>query len=424
MEELPIMINAIKSRGALLLLLALIVPILAACGGGTTSSPPSAATPGAAAAPTAMAEPTAAPAAAAPTAMAEPTAASAEAPTAAAATGGSASGPQPPTDQVKLNGAGATFPFVLYSKWFSEYNKLYSNIQINYQSIGSGGGIKQFTEKTVDFGASDAPMKDDQIQAAGGAANVYHIPTVLGGVVPTYNLEGSPKLKFTGEVLANIFLGKITKWNDPALTQLNPDAKLPDADIAVVHRSDGSGTSFVWTDYLSKVSPDWKSGPGASTSVNWPVGVGGKGNEGVAGLVKQTPNALGYVELAYAIQNQQAYGSVQNKAGKFVDPAIDSLTAAASGTAGSLPDDLRVSITDCDCPDGYPISSYTYILVNPNQTDATKAQTLVSFLWWGIHDGEKFAKDLNYAPLPPEVVAKAEAKIKQINVGGKPVFGG
>jgi phosphate transport system substrate-binding protein len=247
---------------------------------------------------------------------------------------------------------------------------------------------------------------------------------VLGGVVPTYNLEGGPKLKFTGEVLANIFLGKITKWNDPAIAKDNPDAKLPDTDIAVVHRSDGSGTSFVWTDYLSKVSPDWKSGPGASTSVNWPVGVGGKGNEGVAGLVKQTPNALGYVELAYAIQNQLAYGSVQNKAGKFVDPAIDSLTAAASGTAGSLPDDLRVSITNCDCPDGYPIASYTYILVNPNQTDATKAQTLVAFLWWGIHDGEKFAKDLNYAPLPPEVVAKAEAKIKQINVGGKPVFGG
>jgi len=402
-----------KRQLALILLLALIVPVLAACGGAaTTSAPPTAATPGAPAE-----APTAAPAAA-------PTAASAEAPTAAAATGGTATGPQPPSDQVKLNGAGATFPFVLYSKWFSEYNKLYSNIQINYQSIGSGGGIKQFTEKTVDFGASDAPMKDDQIQAAGGAPNVFHIPTVLGGVVPTYNLEGSPKLKFTGEVLANIFLGKITKWNDPALAQLNPDAKLPDADIAVVHRSDGSGTTFVWTDYLSKVSPDWKSTAGASTSVNWPVGVGGKGNEGVAGLVKQTPNALGYVELAYSIQNQLPYGSVQNKAGKFVDPAIDSLTAAAAGTAGSLPDDLRVSITDCDCPDGFPISSYTYILVNPNQTDMTKAQTLVSFLWWGIHDGEQFAKDLNYAPLPPEVVAKAEAKIKQINVGGKPVFGG
>jgi len=409
-------------RQLIVLLLALVIPVLAACGGGTTSSPPTAATPGAAAATTAPAEAPTAPAA--PTAMAEPTAAGAAAATAAPATGGTASGPQPPTDQVKLNGAGATFPFVLYSKWFSEYNKLYSNIQINYQSIGSGGGIKQFTEKTVDFGASDAPMTDDQIKAAGDITNVSHIPTVLGAVVPTYNLEGNPKLKFTGEVLANIFLGKITKWNDPALTQLDPDAKLPDTDIAVVHRSDGSGTTFVWTDYLSKVSPDWKSTAGAATSVNWPVGVGGKGNEGVAGLVKQTPNALGYVELAYAIQNQQPYGSVQNKAGKFVEPSLESTTAAAAGAVANMPDDLRVSITNADGEGSYPIASFTYILVNPNQTDMVKAQTLVSFLWWGIHDGEQFAKDLNYAPLPPEVVAKAEAKIKQITVGGKPVFGG
>jgi len=409
-------------RQLIVLLLALVIPVLAACGGGTTSSPPTAATPGAAAATTAPAEAPTAPAA--PTAMAEPTAAGAAAATAAPATGGTASGPQPPTDQVKLNGAGATFPFVLYSKWFSEYNKLYSNIQINYQSIGSGGGIKQFTEKTVDFGASDAPMTDDQIKAAGDITNVSHIPTVLGAVVPTYNLEGNPKLKFTGEVLANIFLGKITKWNDPALTQLDPDAKLPDTDIAVVHRSDGSGTTFVWTDYLSKVSPDWKSTAGAATSVNWPVGVGGKGNEGVAGLVKQTPNALGYVELAYAIQNQQPYGSVQNKAGKFVEPSLESTTAAAAGAVANIPDDLRVSITNADGEGSYPIASFTYILVNPNQTDMVKAQTLVSFLWWGIHDGEQFAKDLNYAPLPPEVVAKAEAKIKQITVGGKPVFGG
>ena len=312
---------------------------------------------------------------------------------------------------------------MLYSKWFSEYNKLYPTIQINYQSIGSGGGIKQFTEKTVDFGASDAPMTEAQITAAGGAANVFHIPTVLGGVVATYNLEGSPKLKFTGEVLANIFLGTITKWNDPAIAKDNPDAKLSDTDIVVVHRSDGSGTTFVWTDYLSKVSPEWKKAAGASTSVSWPVGVGGKGNDGVAGLVKQTPNAIGYVELAYAIQNKLAYGSVQNSAGTFIDPSIASLTAAAAGTVGNLPDDLRVSITNGDGPTSYPITSYTYILVNPNQTDAAKAQTIVAFLWWGIHDGEKFAQDLNYAPLPPEVVAKAEAKIKLITVNGKPVFG-
>ena len=312
---------------------------------------------------------------------------------------------------------------MLYSKWFSEYNKLYPTIQINYQSIGSGGGIKQFTEKTVDFGASDAPMTEAQITAAGGAANVFHIPTVLGGVVATYNLEGSPKLKFTGEVLANIFLGTITKWNDPAIAKDNPDAKLSDTDIVVVHRSDGSGTTFVWTDYLSKVSPEWKKAAGAATSVSWPVGVGGKGNDGVAGLVKQTPNAIGYVELAYAIQNKLAYGSVQNSAGTFIDPSIASLTAAAAGTVGNLPDDLRVSITNGDGPTSYPITSYTYILVNPNQTDAAKAQTIVAFLWWGIHDGEKFAQDLNYAPLPPEVVAKAEAKIKLITVNGKPVFG-
>ena len=312
---------------------------------------------------------------------------------------------------------------MLYSKWFSEYNKLYPTIQINYQSIGSGGGIKQFTEKTVDFGASDAPMTEAQITAAGGAANVFHIPTVLGGVVATYNLEGSPKLKFTGEVLANIFLGTITKWNDPAIAKDNPDAKLSDTDIVVVHRSDGSGTTFVWTDYLSKVSPEWKKAAGASTSVSWPVGVGGKGNDGVAGLVKQTPNAIGYVELAYAIQNKLAYGSVQNSAGTFIDPSIASLTAAAAGTVGNLPDDLRVSITNGDGPTSYPITSYTYILVNPNQTDAAKAQTIVAFLWWGIHDGEQFAQDLNYAPLPPEVVAKAEAKIKLITVNGKPVFG-
>jgi phosphate transport system substrate-binding protein len=412
------MLTSSKRPAALALLLVLIVPILAACGGATETSPPTAA-PAAAA--------TAAPAAAATAAPAAATAApAAPAATAAPAAGGAAMGeaPKPPSETVQLNGAGATFPFVIYSKWFDAFNKLYPNIQINYQSIGSGGGIKQFTEKTVDFGASDAPMKDDQITAAGGAENVFHIPTVLGAVVPTYNLEGSSKLQFTGTVLADIFLGKITKWNDPAIAKDNSGVQLPDADIVVVHRSDGSGTSFVWTDYLSKVSPDWKDTVGASTSVNWPVGVGGKGNEGVAGLVKQTPNAIGYVELAYAIQNQLGYASVQNKAGKFIEPSLESTTAAAAGTAGSLPDDFRVSITDCDCPDGYPIASYTYILVNPNQTDATKAQTIVSFLWWGTHDGEQFATTLNYAPLPPEVVTKVEAKLKLINVGGKSVIGG
>jgi len=321
---------------------------------------------------------------------------------------------------VNLQGAGATFPNPLYQKWLSEYGKLHSNIKIDYQSIGSGGGIKQIQAQTVDFGASDAPMTDVELKAA--SAELVHIPTVLGAVVVTYNLQGVSKpLRFSPDVVADIFLGKITKWNDPRIKTDNPDANLPAADIAVVHRAESSGTSFVFTDYLAKVSPEWKQKVGADKAPNWPVGQGGKGNEGVTGQVKQQPNTIGYVELAYAVQNKLPVAIIKNASGNFVEPSIEAVTAAAGASAGTTPEDLRVSITNASGADAYPISSYTYILAYKDQKDANKGKALVDFLWWGIHDGESFAKDLLYAPLPAEIAKRVEGKINSITSGGKPL---
>jgi phosphate transport system substrate-binding protein len=318
---------------------------------------------------------------------------------------------------VSLQGAGATFPNPLYQKWLSEYGKLHSNVRIDYQSIGSGGGIKQLKEQTVDFGASDAPMKDEDLKSAPG--EILHIPTVLGAVVITYNLQGvSQPLKFSSEVIADIFLGKIRKWNDPKIVADNSGVTLPASDITVVHRSDGSGTSAVFTDYLSKVSAEWKEKVGSGTSPSWPIGIGGKGNEGVTGQVKNTPNTIGYVELAYAVQNKLPVAQIKNASGSFVEPSIDAVTAAASASAANMPEDLRVSITNAAGAQAYPISSYTYILVYKEQKDAAKGKALVDFLWWGIHDGEAFAKELQYAPLPADIVKRAEGKISSITAGG------
>ena len=318
---------------------------------------------------------------------------------------------------VSLQGAGATFPNPLYQKWLSEYGKLHPNVRIDYQSIGSGGGIKQLKEQTVDFGASDAPMKDEDLKAAPG--EILHIPTVLGAVIITYNLEGmKTPLRFSPELVADIFLGKINKWNDPKIAADNPGVTLPAFDITVVTRSDGSGTSAVFTDYLSKVSPEWKEKVGSGTSPKWPVGISGKGNEGVTGSVKSTPNTIGYVELAYAVQNKLPVALIKNSSGNFIEPSIDAVTAAASGSVATTPEDLRVSITNAAGPQAYPISSYTYILVYKNQKDAAKGKALVDFLWWGIHDGEGFAKELQYAPLPADIVKKAEAKINAVTAAG------
>lgn len=334
--------------------------------------------------------------------------------------GGTSGGGSNTTGVVRLQGAGATFPNPLYQKWLSEYGKLNPNVQMDYQSIGSGGGIKQIQEQTVDFGASDAPMKDEDLKKAPG--ELLHVPTVLGAVVLTYNLSGVQKpLRFSPEVIADIFLGKIKRWDDDKLKADNPGVALPAADITSVHRSDGSGTSAVFTDYLSKVSPEWKEKIGAGTSPQWPGGIGGKGNEGVTGQVKQTPNTIGYVELAYAVKNNLPVALIKNSSGNFVEPSLDAVTAAAAESLATTPDDLRVSITNAAGGQAYPISSYTYILVYKDQKDATKGKVLVDFLWWGIHDGEKFAKDLQYAPLPAEIVKRAEAKINSITSGGKPL---
>jgi phosphate transport system substrate-binding protein len=313
-----------------------------------------------------------------------------------------------------INGAGATFPYPLYSKWFSEYQKVNPQAQFNYQSIGSGGGIRQFSEKTVDFGASDAPMTDEQLKKAG--APVVHIPTVLGAVVVTYNLPGVEKgLKLTSDVVADIFLGKITKWDDARIAKLNPDRKLS-GDILVVHRSDGSGTTNIFTDYLSKANSTWKEKVGVGTAVNWPVGLGGKGNEGVAGLVKQTPGTVGYVELIYAENNKLPYAAVQNKAGEFVTPSLASVTAAADASLKSIPADYRVSITNAEGKDAYPISGFTYLLVWKTMASDDKGATLVKFLKWAVGDGQKFAEALYYSPLPKSLVAKVENTIKTIEV--------
>jgi len=322
--------------------------------------------------------------------------------------------------QISLQGAGATFPNPLYQKWLSEYGKLHPNVRIDYQSIGSGGGIKQIQALTVDFGASDSPMKDEDLKAAPGP--ILHIPTVLGAVVLTYNLTGiNEPLRFSPEVIADIFLGKIKKWNDARIKADNPRANLSGSDITVVHRSDSSGTSAVFTDYLSKVSSEWKEKVGSGPAVSWPVGVGGKGNEAVTGQIKNTPNTIGYVELAYAAQNKLPVASIKNQAGEFIQPTLDAVTAAAAESLATTPEDLRVSITNAAGKGAYPISSYTYILVYKEQKDAAKGKALVDFLWWGIHDGESYARDLQYAPLPKEIVTRAEAKINAITFGGKPL---
>jgi len=322
-------------------------------------------------------------------------------------------------DSQLINGAGATFPFPLYSKWFSDYHKAHPDIQINYQSIGSGGGIQQITRRTVHFGASDAPMSEAELSKAPG---IQHIPTVLGAVVIVYHLAGAPALKLTPEALAGIFLGKITTWNDPAIAASNAGVPLPASGIAVAHRSDGSGTTAVFTDYLAKVSPEWKSGPGAGKSVAWPTGLGGKGNEGVTGIVKQTEGAIGYVELAYAKQNKLSVAELKNRSGAFVKPSIESVSAAAAGA--QMPDDYRVSITDAAGAGAWPISSFTYLLVYKDQADAKKGEALLRFLWWAIHDGQKGAAQLDYAPLPEAVVKKVESTLKSMTAAGKPVLAG
>jgi phosphate transport system substrate-binding protein len=321
--------------------------------------------------------------------------------------------PIPAPDTIMLNGAGATFPYPIYSKWFSDFNKIHSGIEINYQSIGSGGGIRQLLSGTVDFGASDPPMTDEQLGQA--KTKILHFPTVLGAVVPTYNIPGvTQELNFTPDVLVGIYLGRITKWNDAEIAKINNGVSLPAQDIVVVHRSDGSGTSFVWTDYLSKVSPEWQSKVGRNTSVNWPVGLGGKGNEGVTGLVKQTPGAIGYVELIYAVQNQIPYGRVRNAAGVFVKADLAGVTAAAAGFAKTMPEDFRVSITNAPGKAAYPIASFTYLLIPTKIEDANKKQVIKDFLIWMLNDGQKEVEALSYSRLPKEVVAKELKQISQI----------
>jgi phosphate transport system substrate-binding protein len=318
----------------------------------------------------------------------------------------------PVVGQTTLNGAGATFPNPMYSKWFSEYGKLHSDVQINYQPIGSGGGIRQVTAGTVDFGASDMPMTDKQLQDA--KSKILNIPTVLGAVVPAYNIPGvSGEVKFTPDALAGIFMGKISKWNDKAITSVNPGMSFPDANIIVVHRSDGSGTSFIWTDFLSKVSPEWKSQVGSDTSVKWPIGMGGKGNEGVAGLIRQLSGSIGYVELIYAIQNKIPYGSVRNSSGAFIKASLESVTAAAA-SAPKMPADFRVSITNAPGKEAYPISSFTWLLIPAQSKDPAKGKILNQFLGWMVTDGQKMTTALAYAPLPDNVVTKVKDAIKQV----------
>jgi phosphate transport system substrate-binding protein len=313
-----------------------------------------------------------------------------------------------------LNGAGATFPNPIYQKWFTEYSSAHRGVQINYQSLGSGAGIRQVIAGTVDFGASDGPMTDEQLSQCKG--KVLHIPTVLGAVVPAYNIPGvKQELKFTPDLLAAIFLGKINNWNDPNIAKVNPGVHFPNKDIVVVHRSDGSGTSYVFTDYLSKVSPEWNSTVGKSTSVKWPVGLGGKGNEGVAGTIRQIDGSIGYVELIYAVQNNISYGVVRNKRGNFVKASLDSTTAAAASAAANMPNDYRVSITDADGKDAYPIASFTWLLIPQQSRDAAKGKVLHDFLSWMLKDGQREAMALTYAPLPKEVVKKLQSTISTIH---------
>jgi phosphate transport system substrate-binding protein len=318
--------------------------------------------------------------------------------------------------QTKLNGAGATFPYPVYSKWFNEYHNLHPDIEINYQSIGSGGGIRQVTEGTVDFGASDMPMKDEQLKEYQDKrkTKILNLPTVLGADVPAYNIPGvTGEVKFTPDVLAGIFLGKIANWNDKAITSVNPGVNFPDKPIIVIHRSEGSGTTFIWTDYLSKISPEWKSRVGSNASVQWPVGLGGKGNEQVAGLIRQMPGAIGYIELIYAVQNKISYGSVRNSAGNFVKASLESVTAAAA-SAPKMPADFRVSITDPPGKDAYPISSFTWLLIPQQAKDPAKGKILVEFLNWMVTDGQKMTNALSYASLPDNIAQKVKEAIKQV----------
>ncbi len=312
----------------------------------------------------------------------------------------------------QLNGAGATFPYPMYSKWFSEYNKLHPDVQINYQSIGSGGGIRQVLAQTVEFGASDGPMTDEQLSQA--KVKILHIPTVLGADVPAYNIPGvTAELKFTPQALANIFLGKITAWNDPAIAKENPGVNLPNQPIIVIHRSDGSGTTYIWTDYLSKVSSEWQNQVGKGTSVKWPVGLGGKGNEGVAGQIRQLQGSIGYVELIYAVQNNITYGSVKNVAGNFVKASLESVTEAAASVK-SMPADYRVSITNAPGKTAYPVASFTWLLVPVKAKDPKKGKVLSDFLTWMVNDGQKMTTQLAYAPLPESVAEKVKTTIKQV----------
>jgi phosphate transport system substrate-binding protein len=322
---------------------------------------------------------------------------------------------------IRLQGTGATFPMPIYQKWVSEYTKLHPAVQLDYQSTGSGAGINQISAGTVDFGASDKPMSDEELKKAQG--EILHIPTVLGAVALTYNLPGSPELKFSPQTIADIYLGKIRRWDDPAIKADNPGIVLPTADITVVSRADGSGTSAVFTDYLSKVSPEWKEKVGMGTSPNWPTGQRSKGNEGVTASVKQNANTIGYVELVYAAQNKLPVASIRNRAGNFVKPTLEAVTAAAGEALPSTPEDLRVSITDASGASAYPVSSYTYLLVYKEQRDAVKGKALVDYLWWALHEGQTVTKDPQYpyAPLPQEVVKRAEAKLLSMTSNGKPL---
>jgi phosphate transport system substrate-binding protein len=333
--------------------------------------------------------------------------------------------PPPAAAQVQLNGAGATFPNIIYSSWMLTYSQAHPDVKMNYQSIGSGGGIRQFSDKTVDFGASDAPMSDSAIAAIQG--DVLHIPTVLGAVVPAYNLpQVAQPIRFSPDVLADIFLGKITKWNDARLAAINPGVALPGTDMIVVHRSDGSGTTFVWVDYLTKVSPEWARRVGRGTSVNWPVGLGGRGNEGVAATVRQTPGAIGYVELGYALITKMAFGVVRNKAGNWITPSLESVTAAAAGAMQEMgpSTDFRVSITDPPGAQAYPVASFTWLLVRKAYPDATKARELVRFIWWAETAGQAKAAELGYAPLPSQLRPWIQARLKGITARGRPVWTG
>jgi phosphate transport system substrate-binding protein len=317
---------------------------------------------------------------------------------------------QAPAGDTRLNGAGSSFVNPLMSKWTADYQKIVPTALINYQSVGSGAGIRQLIQHTVQFGATDGPMTDDQLKEAAGP--VLHVPLVMGAIVPTYNLPGLPHaIRFTPDALSQIFLGTIKTWNDPKLASVNPDLKLPSTPIVVVHRSDGSGSTFIFADYLSKVSPDWKTKVGAATSLNWPVGVGGKGNEGVAGTVTQTPGAIGYVELTYALQNKLPLGELKNQAGNFISPTIDSVTTAAEGALSTIPDDLRYSITNSAGDKAWPISGTTWAIVYQNMPAGPERKTLVGFLRWALRDGQKACAPLSYAPLPAELVQKAEAKL-------------